>query len=151
VVQFLGSTTLRSALAERPDVYFQGVLSGLDALYPKSVQELVGSDYAHLRARIDEATSHRNKIFDGQLTERSLSRDELLTLVKDIRTWCTRLAESAADEIRYDGFGRNSLTKSRVPSIWRRYKVSFQSIGDYNIFIDTHMSRHRSPRRRNPS
>jgi hypothetical protein len=142
---------LRSTLAERRDVYFEGVVAGLDALYPKPVRELVGSEYGRLESSIDEATRHRNKIFHGQLTGSSLSRDELLRLVKDIRTWCTCLGENAAAEIGYDGFDRNSLKKSRIPNLWMRYKNSFLSIGDYERFINAHMARRPPARRRHSS
>ena len=54
---------LRNALGASRRVYFEGFLSGFDALYPRSVQDLVGSEHARLKARVDEAIDHRNKIF----------------------------------------------------------------------------------------
>jgi hypothetical protein len=132
---------LQSILAAERGVYFEGFERGFDAIYPKSVEELVSLDYGRLRGRIKEAIKHRNKIFHGQLTAHSLNRRALTTFVEDIRAWCARLSEVATAEVGYDGFGRNSFTKSRLPNLWMRYKEQFISTSDYIKFIDEHMTR----------
>jgi hypothetical protein len=42
---------LRQALADNTAVYFKGVEKGFNALYPKSIGDLVGSDYTNLKKR----------------------------------------------------------------------------------------------------
>lgn len=101
--------SLRRALADNRSVYFEGFIAGWDALYPRSVEQLVGPEYRRLLLVLREATGHRNKIFHGQLTNRELTRNELSTYVAEMRDWCSMLAESALQEVGYDGFGRDSF------------------------------------------
>jgi hypothetical protein len=133
--------TLRATLEANRSVYFDGVLAGFDALYPRPIADLVGVDYQRLKARLDAASRHRNKIFHGQLTASSLSRSDLLSFVKDIRTWCEQLARAAVTDFGYDGFGRNSFKKSTHPDLSRRLKVELKSVDDYRLFIRAHMQR----------
>ncbi|MBI4218917.1 MAG: hypothetical protein HY682_02155 [Chloroflexi bacterium] len=139
---------LRETLADSRYVYFDGFVLGWDALYPRSVRELVGPDYDRLWARVVEAIDYRNKIFHGQLTKKNLSRQDLLAFVKDIRTWCAGLADNALAEVGYDGFGRNAFRKSALPEIWRRFKVAIDSVEDYKTFIREHMQRSNNQMRR---
>lgn len=103
---------LKKTLENSTKVYFKGLVAGWDALYPRSVAQLVGTDYAHLRVRLDAATKHRNKIFHGQLTAHGLSRPQLVSFVTDIRAWCDSLGHGAQAEVGYDGCGRNSFRKA---------------------------------------
>jgi len=132
---------LRSALEANRRIYFSGFLGGLDALSPLPVAALVGQDYSHLKARLDEAIDHRKKLFHGQLTPRLLSREDLISLARDIRTWCTALGNNASTEFGYDGFGRNSFQKSTIPDLWQRYLVQLAGIKEYETFIRAHMQR----------
>lgn len=146
VYQFPGfkrsdAAALRSTLETNRRVYFDGVLAGFDALYPRSVEDLVGPEYGRLKPRLDEASRHRNKIFHGQLTASGLSRQDLLSFVADIRAWCGLLAQGTFAEFGYDGFGRNSFRKSATPQLWQRFKVQFKCVGDYEAFIRRYMQR----------
>lgn len=132
---------LRDVLGRHRRVYFEGFLAGFDALYPRSIRDLVGPEYERLRSRLNEAVSYRNKIFHGQLTERRLGREELVALVKDIELWCTCLARGAARELGYDGFARDSFRKSRRRELWRHYNVPLSSSAEYDDFIKKHMQR----------
>ncbi len=134
-------TVLRNSLGATRRVYFEGFLSGFDALYPRSVQDLVGADYVRLKARVDEAIDYRNKIFHGQLTARFLARQDLVELATDIKTWCMSLSTAAMAEIGYDGFGHNSFQKSAISNLWKRFRVQFSSVADYRAFIGLHMER----------
>ena len=131
--------SLRSTLNGFKHVYFDGLERGLDNLCPVSVEELVGVSHGALRARITEATGYRNKIFHGQLTDKNLSRIDLVDLTGDLRSWCEALASGAQTEFGYDGFARNSFQKSKMPDIASRLKVQFANIGDYEKFIERHM------------
>ena len=133
---------LKQALESSTKVYFKGVLAGWDALYPRSVQQLIGSEYKRLRARLNEASKHRNKIFHGQLTAHNLARHELLVFVKDIRTWCDALGSGALAEVGYDGCRRNSFRKSKNAStLYLTYKTQLADVAAYRQFIKTHMER----------
>jgi len=132
---------LRATLEAYKSVYFGGVLAGFDALYPKPIETLIGPDYQRLKARMDEASGYRNKIFHGQLTALSLGRPDLLSLARDIRTWCETLGGAAFAEFAYDGFARNSFNKSSNSDLWRSLKVEFKCVDDYKEFIKAHMRR----------
>jgi hypothetical protein len=115
-------------------VYFEGFIAGIDALYPHPVKALVGLEYPRLRVRLKRATDHRSKIFHGQLTDRALTRTDLISLATDIREWCTKLSTKLSDgalaEIGYDGFGRNSFQKSAITDLRKRYRVQLSSVAD---------------------
>lgn len=133
--------SLRQTLVNNRRVYFDGFVDGFNILYPRSISDLVGGEYQHLRDRIREAVDHRNKIFHGQLTSKNLTRDDLLAYVGDIRTWCETLAGSALAEFRYDGFGRNSFRKSTIPDLGQRLKIQIGTIAAYDDFVRQHMQR----------
>ncbi len=132
--------SFRDSLAQNKRVYFEGFVKGIDTLYPRSVQDLVGPDFSILYAELQKAIEYRNKIFHGQLTDQYLSRNDLLGIVSIIRKWCESLADQAQVEFGYDGFGRNSLRKSKTP-IWQTYKVSIITLAEYRAFIKKYMER----------
>ncbi len=131
---------LRKALEDSKKVYFEGILAGWDALYPRSVEQVIGRDYARLKPRLQEATGYRNKIFHGQLTSKGLSRQSLLALVRDIRAWCEAFGRGAEAEVGYDGCGRNSFRKARdAADVCGRYKVQLADVAAYRQFICRHV------------
>lgn len=131
---------LKTALEKSTKVYFKGLLAGWDALYPRSVEQLIGSEYKRLRRRLDEATKHRNKIFHGQLTALGLTRAELLSFVKDIRAWCDALGHGAQAEVGYDGCGRDSFQKAGHPAaLCAKYRMNLADLAAYRHFIKTQM------------
>ncbi|MBI3669775.1 MAG: hypothetical protein HY237_08360 [Acidobacteria bacterium] len=134
-------TSLRQTLGNNCRVYFEGFEQGFDALYPRSVKDLVGPEYDRLRPRLTEAIEHRNKIFHGQLTSKHLTREDLLGYVTDVRTWCEALARNAFGELGYDGFARNSFRKSEIARLWERFKLQFTDVRSYGQFIQQHMQR----------
>ncbi|TSA49188.1 MAG: hypothetical protein D4R48_03895 [Nitrosomonadales bacterium] len=132
---------LRETLANNKTVYFEGIEAGINCLFSCTVEELVGARYRDLHPRIKEAIEHRNKIFHGQLTQRCLSREDLLALISDIRTWCEELANGATSRIEYDGFERNSFRKSPIRSLSEQFKVQLSGVECYDQFIKQHMAR----------
>jgi hypothetical protein len=133
---------LKSELERSKRVYFDGLLRGWDALYPRSISDLVGHEYKQLRGRMSVAVRYRNKIFHGQLTAQGLSRIELLALVGDIRKWCEAVGTGATAEVGYDGCGRNSFRKaSNSAQLSARFKSPLANMADYTLFIETHMER----------
>ncbi|WP_431101513.1 hypothetical protein [Roseateles noduli] len=126
---------LRKLLAENSRVYFKGFLVGFDTLYPRPLEQLVGAEFSSLKARLDEASGHRNKLFHGQLTVGALSRTELFAFVADLRRWSELLSEAAESEIGYSGFGRSSFCKAEDPNLSARLNRNVQSLADYESFI----------------
>lgn len=143
---------LKDTLEQSGGVYFDGLVAGWNALYPRTVEELVGSDYKRLRARIDEATGYRNKIFHGQLTGKGLGTAALTGLVRDLRSWCDALGGGAQAEVGYDGCDRNSFHKVADPGrLVAKYKVRLADIAAYRKFIQDHMERKRPNKRLHPT
>jgi len=133
---------LRDMLEKSTKVYFNGILRGWDALYPVSIQQLVGRDYTTLRAQLSVATEHRNKIFHGQLTALGLTRTQLIAIVKDIRAWCEVVGASAETEVQYDGCGQNSFRKApNAAALCARLKIPLPDLAAYGQFIKKHMER----------
>lgn len=124
---------LRSALAKNRRVYADGFIKGFNALYSRTIKDLVGAEHDHLFTRLTEATGYRNKIFHGQLTQDALSRSGLL-YVTDMKRWCELLAGTARAEFQYDGFG-DSFLKSRDATLAAKLKHQFASVADYEAFI----------------
>lgn len=130
---------LRDTLARNKGIYFKETENCINAIFPCTVEEMVGADYKRLRSRIDEAIEYRNKIFHGQLTQRYLTRDDLLGIVLDIRQWCEALATGAESRIGYDGFARDSFRKSANQNLSDQFKVQFSEVPDYANFLVAHM------------
>ena len=130
---------LRDTLANNKRIYFNETQNCIDALYSCTVEQMVGAEYSCLRPRIEEAIECRNKIFHGQLTQRYLTREELLALVRDIRGWCEALAAGAASRIGYDGFARDSFRKSTSRDFAENFKVQFSTVDDYAQFLKQYM------------
>lgn len=135
---------LRDALANNKRIYFSEIENCINALCSSTVEKMVGADYSRLRQRVEEAIECRNKIFHGQLTQRFLTREDLLGFVQDIRGWCDALTEGAVSHIGYDGFARNSFRKSANCDLSANFKVQFSRVDDYAQFLKQHM------RARNP-
>lgn len=136
---------LRQALGQSSRVYFEGFENGINAIFPQTVAQLIGEDYAHLRGRIETAIFARNKIFHGQLTPHTYSTSDLLALTADVRRWCELLSSVAQRQIGYDGFERNSFRKNGNDVASRR-RVHFADVPAYSTFIKRHVERPRSAR-----
>ncbi|MDN7626356.1 hypothetical protein [Burkholderia cenocepacia] len=102
---------LREVLGASRDAYFEGFERAINVLYRTPVQNMVGYQYAELKVAVKDAIAVRNKVFHGQLTQRSLKRERLEELSYDIRQWCSNLARGASEEVGYDGFERPSFRK----------------------------------------
>lgn len=73
------------------------------------------------------------------MTPQYLSRDDLLGMVGDIRSWCKLIAENAAAEFGYDGFLRDSFRKSVDGAIAGRFRLQVNSVDEYLKFIGQYM------------
>lgn len=132
---------LRQALTNNRHVYFEGFIRGINAIYPRSVELLVGNQYSQMQQHLMEAIEHRNKIFHGQLTPKQLSRSDLEAAISNCRRWCAILAESTLAEIGYDGFARNSFQKSSRINLSARYKLQLHTVAEYEDLIRNSMQR----------
>lgn len=130
---------LRDTLAENKRIYFKEIEKCINSIFICSIEKMVGDDYKHLRARMEESIEFRNKIFHGQLTQRRLTREDLFDLVRDIRRWSEVLARGAGCHIGYDGFARNSFQKSTNKQLASQFIVNFNGIADYRNFLAQNM------------
>ena len=130
--------SFRRVLGENKKVYFQGFIKGIDSLYPKTVKDMIGVEYDFLLTKLDDAITYRNKIFHGQLTDKHLTRPDLLRIVEEIRKWCKTLSVRAKSEFDFDGFERNSLQKNPKP-IWKNYRIPIENLEGYRAFIREHL------------
>lgn len=137
--------TLKSSLAGRR-VYFRDFVVAWNKLCSCPLREIVGPDYDRLGTVLERANGYRNKIFHGQLTAEGLSRDDLIALTTDIRSWCRALADGAQRELGYDGFGRNSFRKADR-SLQRLLAARIRNVADYDQLLANmdKSSRKRSP------
>lgn len=139
---------LRECLAKTRSVYFEGFERGFDELYCSPLRELVGHQFDGLRHRLIEAISYRNKIFHGQLTRDRLSRQDLISIVADIREWCSTVADVCEAEFSFSGFDRDSFQKSVVKDLSQRFNLQIASIDEYERFIQKYLERTNSPTNR---
>jgi hypothetical protein len=127
---------LRDALTSNRNIYFEGFIAGINAIYPMSVQDLIGADFPLLMKSIAEAIAARNKLFHGQLTAQYLTRECLLSYVKDIKRWCELLANAANREFGYDGFARQSYRKGS-----KQFRIQLHSIDEFRAFLKQTLAR----------
>jgi len=132
---------LKEELAKNKKVYFNGFIRGFDAIYPKTIKDIFGPDYDNSIANIKKYIGYRNKIFHGQLTGEGLSRKNLIEIVDEIKKWCSTLAKNMKEELGYDGFARNSQSKSKTPEAFSNLKVEIKNIEEYKNFIKKNMQR----------
>jgi len=132
---------LRRALARNRKIFVEGFVRGFDAIYHEPLSVVVGAEYDYLHKRLDEARAYRNKVFHGQLTDRSLSRRDLVEMVQDLRHWSELVAENSLRAVGYDGFGRNSFRKSGIPDLPRKLRVSLSTVEEYEAFLRQYVQR----------
>lgn len=130
------SSRLREALAKNRQMYFENFIEGIDLIYYRSVEEIYGESYTNDLKKLTDILKDRDKIFHGQVTLKSLSRNELIAQIDLIRKWCKGIATKFQKEIGYDGFGRNSYRKSSNP-IALKHLDKFSSIENYIEFLIT--------------
>jgi hypothetical protein len=116
-------------------IYLPGLVAGFNWLHRVSVADLVGPAAARLLPALEAAREYRNKIFHGQLTGDDLSRDDLLGIVADLRTWSGLLAKGAQDYMGYEGFGNSVATDSTVMAPVPIYRRDIVGLLDYGALL----------------
>ena len=127
---------LRNSLAQNNSMYFENFIKGIDTVYTKSVKEIYGENYDADFAYLKEIVKDRNKIFHGQVTNKSLTREELVERVEAMKKWSKIISDRFSEEIQYDGFGRNSYRKSST-DLGIKNLENFSSIENYRRFLKT--------------
>jgi hypothetical protein len=130
---------LRRRLAANRRLYFNGFIRGIDAIYPESVEQLIGDEYQNLRALIDEAVEVRNKVFHGQLTPQGHHRSELVSYVSGIRHWCELLSGAAMREVGYDGLERPSSFRKSARDLAQTFRTQIVSLQGYADFLQAYV------------
>lgn len=100
-------------LSTNRNIYFRDLINGINLIYCKEIKEIYGENFNEDFKSINNLKDYRNKIFHGQLTGKNLSRLDLEGFVEIMKRWSFQISKSFQDEINYDGFQRNSLTKSK--------------------------------------
>lgn len=108
---------VRRALLAKRTADHNKFIAGIRKLSGFTVCDLVGSPYRKLKRDVDRAYKFRQKIFHGQQTGNSLTREQLISNVDSIKEWCVLLAAGSNYRLGYDGFSKNSLHKNRRPEI----------------------------------
>ncbi|PDS95470.1 hypothetical protein CO659_22780 [Rhizobium sp. S9] len=130
---------LRDALYGHGNLSHTTFIGAIRYLTGISVSDLIGARYDYLKKAADASYRNRQKIFHGQQTGQSLTRDALISRVGDIREWCELLSAGATARFGYDGFsGSTSLFKTGLAEIvvavdkalkpkgWEAYARTFQ-------------------------
>jgi len=104
---------MRAALYGHGSLSHTTFIGAIRHLTGVSVSDLIGARYDYLKRAADASYRNRQKIFHGQQTGQSLTRDALISRVGDIREWCELLSAGATARFGYDGFsGSTSLFKT---------------------------------------
>lgn len=125
---------LRRILAANRAMYFENFLQGIEEIYPKSVENIYGKGYKADLKILKGISKDRNKIFHGQVTEKSLSREKLIKSVESMKKWSETVATSFNHEIGYDGFARNSFRKSKKAIVLKN-EDDFSSLKKYEQLL----------------
>jgi hypothetical protein len=131
---------MKAALAAERNIYFEGFIEGFETIHPVSISHLIGEAYSRLQPVLSVVTTHRNKIFHGQLTGQELSRDDLLAYVDTIGDWCRLLGGGARRYFGYEGFD-NSFQKASDKSFVSHYKITLSGMEDYKALLKDTLSR----------
>lgn len=108
---------VRRALLAKKTANHDKFIAGIHKLSEVSVNDLIGPRYRMLKRDVDRAHKYRQKIFHGQQTGNSLTREQLINNVGSIREWCYLLAAGSMTKLGYDGFSKKSLQKNGRPEI----------------------------------
>lgn len=130
---------LREALYSHGGLSHTTFIGAIRHLTGVSVGDLIGARYDYLKKSADASYRSRQKIFHGQQTDQSLTRDALISRVGDIREWCELLSAGATARLGYDGLsGPTSLFKTGRADVvdavdkalrskgWEAYALTFQ-------------------------
>ena len=129
------SAELRSILARNDRFSFTSALAGIDLISPCSLAEICGDLHKSLLSSLPSITNRRNKIFHGQLTQESLSTEELTVMALILKNWSISLAENGANKLGYDGFSLESFVKNPDPEFRCSLKRQLTSLADYSALI----------------
>ncbi len=130
---------IRAALYSHSGLSHTTFIGAIRHLTGAGVGDLIGARYDYLRKAVDASYRNRQKIFHGQQTGQSLTRDALISRVGDIREWCELLSAGATARFGYDGFsgstslfktGRHDVVdavdKALKPKGWEAYARTFK-------------------------
>ena len=130
------------AIASKIYLDFPQFVKGFDALYPVSIESIVGNSLytPFMGTDFPRIKGYRNKIIHGQLTGKSLNANDLKKEIDIISNWCSKLAESMITEVGFDGFS-DSIRKNIRKNLATKYRITVSSAQELNTFIETHMKK----------
>lgn len=107
---------LRELLTSQKSIYFRHLRQIFESVAAFSVAEAFGSSAEPYEQDLVLLQSYRNKLFHGQLTIDSLSRDELVALTRRVAEWCAVLGQACDQAFGYAGFA-SSYVKLKRPGL----------------------------------
>jgi hypothetical protein len=128
-------SSLITILARNRKLYFRHFQIGIYELSGIPISEIIVDHHDRLHQLMIRADRVRNKIFHGQLTGQSLSRDELLEFVVGIKEWCAQLSAGAKKQICYDGFSSPSYHKSINAAVAKQVSEKITSLKSYKTYL----------------
>jgi hypothetical protein len=132
----LRNTLIKQDNGKNLVIYFSAILEGINKVAPKTVSELIGANYDVLFDQLKSAQKIRNKIFHGQVTNQSLSRNKLFGYIDSLLEWCRLLGAASLKTFGYDGFLDNSYDKQRAAAgLAAQLKYPINSIDDYKKLL----------------
>ncbi|MCH4895972.1 hypothetical protein E0494_04580 [Marinilabiliaceae bacterium JC040] len=123
---------LRCLLAKNRKLYFNHFVLGVNILSDNLLKNQYGDSFDNDYLKMEKMKIVRNKIFHGQISDKGITRSELIDIVEFIMRWCRKISEIMLENIGYDGFARNSYQKSKL-NIKDLFK--FNNISEYDFFL----------------
>lgn len=132
-----------AVIVQNRDLYFDSFITCLNALSPKSLRDLVGSDYDEFIKHIHRMRDYRRKLLHGQITGQGITSRQLQDDIGLLRTWIQAVARVCQREFGYDGVGRNTYRKAKsiAPSVVAKYP--FSTAAEFKDWLRHHAKRRR--------
>ena len=113
-------------IVQNRDLYFDSFVACFNALSPKLLRDLVGSEYDQFVKNIHRMRDYRGKVIHGQVSGQGITSRQLQGDIALLRTWIEAVARVCQRELGYDGLGRNTYRKAKsiTPSVVATYPFS---------------------------
>jgi hypothetical protein len=107
----------------------------INALGTKTVEDLVGQEYAYYRTEIERIKKYRNKILHGQITGENLQSPQLEKDINLLRKWIEDLAKAGLNAFGYDGIARNAFRKAKEFPAIAKIQYPFSTVDGFQKWL----------------
>lgn len=125
----MAKEAMRAALLAKSNIKHDHFIGGIRKLTGHTMKDIIGDKHKELRKAVNQAYVFRNKIIHGQQTGQNLDGSLLASSQSDLREWCEILAKEGMARFGYDGFGRDSLRKTKRADITASVDKAIQDDG----------------------